>query len=77
MDENKVSFIDITDRMKTVLGVQSEKEPNKFQIMAKTHPQLYQYCIEKMKLGEVMDFIGIKYEKQIRVACFMVNIGEC
>lgn len=29
MDENKVSFIAITDRMKTVLGVQSEKEISK------------------------------------------------
>lgn len=29
--------------------------------MKLTHPRLYQYCIEELGLGEVLDFIGVKY----------------
>ena len=45
-----------------MFGVHLEKEPNRFQRMAKTHPQLYKYCIDKLGLGEVLDYIGVPYE---------------
>jgi hypothetical protein len=28
-----------------MFGVHLEKEPNRFQMMKKTHPRLYKYCI--------------------------------
>ena len=42
-------------------GVHLEKEPNKFQRMKVSHPKLYNYCINGLGLGEVLDFIGVKY----------------
>ena len=30
---------------------------NRFQMMAKTHPQLYNYCIHKLELNKVLDFL--------------------
>ena len=29
--------------------------------MAKTHPKQYDYCINKLGLGEVLDYIGVDY----------------
>jgi 3'-phosphoadenosine 5'-phosphosulfate sulfotransferase (PAPS reductase)/FAD synthetase len=55
---------DRTGCMFCMYGVQSEKEPNKFQTMQKTHPKLYDYCINNLKLGTIMDFIGIKYDNE-------------
>ncbi len=52
---------DRTGCMFCMYGVQCEKDPNRFQKMKITHPQLYKYCIEKLGLGDVLDFIGIKY----------------
>jgi len=34
---------------------------NKYEKMKLTHPKLYDYCINKLGAGEVMDFIGIPY----------------
>ena len=53
---------DRTGCMYCMFGVDSEDEPNRFQKMAITHPQLYKYCIENLGLGKVMDFIGIDYK---------------
>jgi len=51
-----------TGCMFCMFGVQLENNPNKFQKMAITHPQLYKYCIENLGLGNVLDFIGIDYK---------------
>jgi len=29
--------------------------------MKRTHPQIYDYCINKLKIGEVLDYIKVKY----------------
>jgi 3'-phosphoadenosine 5'-phosphosulfate sulfotransferase (PAPS reductase)/FAD synthetase len=50
-----------TNCMYCLYGCQSEKEPNKFQRMRLTHPQEYDYAINVLRLGEVMDYLGIKY----------------
>lgn len=42
-------------------GVQYEKEPNRFQRMAKTHPTQYKYCMEKLGLAKVLDYIGVAH----------------
>ena len=42
-------------------GIQSDTTPNRIQRLKKTHPKQYNYCINKLKLGEVLDYIGVKY----------------
>jgi len=44
-----------------------DKEPNRFQRLKQTHPQLWDYCMRPWDQGglgmrEVMDFIGVKVE---------------
>jgi 3'-phosphoadenosine 5'-phosphosulfate sulfotransferase (PAPS reductase)/FAD synthetase len=51
-----------TGCMFCMYGLQSDEIPNRFQMMQKTHPQLYRYCIENLGIGKVLDFIGLKYE---------------
>lgn len=43
------------------VGIHLEKEPNKFQRMARTHPKQYNYCMHNLGLKEVLDYIGVKY----------------
>lgn len=43
-------------------GCHLEKEPNRFQRMAKTHPKQYNYCINQLGLGEVLEYIGVEYK---------------
>lgn len=43
-------------------GVQYEAEPNRFQKMKETHPAQYKYCMDKLGLREVLDYIGVPYE---------------
>lgn len=42
-------------------GVHMEKGPNRFQLMKKTHPKLYRYCLDKLSLKEILDYINIPY----------------
>ena len=50
-----------TGCMFCMFGVHLEKEPNRFQLMKKTHPKQYDYCINKLGLGYILDYIGVKY----------------
>ena len=52
---------DRTGCMFCMFGVHLEKEPNRFQRMKQSHPQLYEYCINKLGCGPVLDYIGVKY----------------
>jgi len=45
-----------------MFGVHLEKEPNRFQLMQQTHPNLYNYCINKLGCGKVMDILGVNYK---------------
>jgi len=47
-----------------MFGIHLEKKPNRFMLMKKTHPQLWDYCIKKLGLGKVLDYIEIDYGKQ-------------
>lgn len=44
-----------------MFGVHLEKGENRFQQMKKSHPELYSYCMEKLNLKEILDYIDIKY----------------
>ena len=50
-----------TGCMFCMFGIQCEKSPNKFEKMKETHPKQYDYCINKLGCGKVLDFIGVKY----------------
>jgi 3'-phosphoadenosine 5'-phosphosulfate sulfotransferase (PAPS reductase)/FAD synthetase len=50
-----------TGCMFCMFGVHLEKSPNRFQRMKETHPAQYNYCINKLGCGEVLDYIGIDY----------------
>ena len=52
---------DRTGCMFCMFGAHLEKQPNRFQLMKQTHPQIYDYCINKIGLGHVLDFLNIKY----------------
>lgn len=43
-------------------GCHLEKYPNRFQRLAKTHPKQYDYIINKLGFGEVLDYIGVEYK---------------
>lgn len=44
-------------------GIQYEdKNDNRFHKLKRYHPKLYDYCINKLGAGEVMDFMGINYK---------------
>lgn len=42
-------------------GVHMQEQPNRFQLMAITHPRLYYYCMDKLGLREVLQYLGIPY----------------
>lgn len=50
-----------TGCMFCMFGVHLEKEPNRFQLMKETHPKQYDYCINKLGCGKVLDYINVKY----------------
>lgn len=50
-----------TGCMFCMFGVHLEKEPNRFQVMARTHPKIYEYCMNELRLGAVLDYIGVEY----------------
>lgn len=48
-------------------GVHLEKEPNRFQRLQRTHPQIWRYCLKPWDKGglgmrEVLDYMGVPYE---------------
>ena len=56
-----------TGCMFCMFGIHLEKEPNRFQRMKETHPQIWEYCLKPMEEGglgiaEVLDYIGVPYD---------------
>lgn len=45
-------------------GCHLENEPNRFQQMQKTHPIQWDYCINKLGMGKVLDFINVPYSNK-------------
>ena len=50
-----------TGCMFCMFGVHLEHEPNRFQKMKNTHPKQYDYCINQLGLGVVLDYIKVPY----------------
>lgn len=60
-EQLKLTGAQRTGCMFCMFGVHLERAPNRFQRMAKTHPQLYDYCIAKLGCGQVLDYLGVNY----------------
>lgn len=45
-----------------MFGCHLEEGPNRFQRLRYTHPKQYRYCIEKLGLRKVLDYINVKYD---------------
>lgn len=52
-----------TGCMFCMFGVHLESSPNRFEQMAFTHPKLYDYCINRLGCGKVLDYIGVPYRR--------------
>ena len=44
-----------------MFGVHLEKGENRFQRMKRTHPKIYDYCINNLGIGKCLDLINIPY----------------
>ena len=55
---------DRTGCMFCMFGVHLEKGVNRFQRMQKTHPKLWDYCINKLGCGKVLDYINVPYHAE-------------
>lgn len=45
-------------------GVHLEKAPNRYQQLQETHPQLYNYCMDKLGFRQVCNYMNIPIEKE-------------
>lgn len=43
-------------------GMHLERPPNRFQILYKTHPKLWNYAINKLNLKEIFEYIDVPYK---------------
>ena len=46
-------------------GVHLDKEPNRYQKLEKTHPQLHDYCMNKLGFKEVCEYMNIPYKNEV------------
>jgi len=60
-DVYEINGVRRTGCMFCMFGVHLEKGENRFQIMEKTHKKLYDYCINVLGCGKVLDYIGVEY----------------
>lgn len=51
-----------TGCMFCMFGVGYDGCPNRFQCMEKSHPSIYNYCINKLGLKEILEFMGVEYK---------------
>ena len=57
---------DRTGCMFCMFGIHMEKGENRFQRMKRTHPQLYNYCINNLGIGKCLDLINIPYGDYVK-----------
>ena len=58
----KTSKCDRTGCVYCGFGIELEKGENRYQRLEKTHPQLYDYCMNKLGFKEVCKYMNIKYK---------------
>lgn len=65
---------DRTGCMFCAYGVHLEQGENRFQRMQKTHPKQYEYCMKKLGLSKVLEYIGVPYQRQISIYDLLKNV---
>ena len=65
-DEYYTTKCDRTGCIFCGLGVHLEKGENRYQRLERTHPQLHDYCMNKLGFKEVCEYMGIKYSNKER-----------
>ena len=63
-----------TGCMFCMFGAYDDAEPNRFQRMQREYPRQYDYCINKLGIGKVLDYVGIPYVYQPTL--FDVEVAE-
>jgi len=53
-----------TGCMFCMFGIQREREPNRFQRMFYTHPVQWKYCMEKLGIRDVLNFLNVPCEPE-------------
>lgn len=61
-DEYKTTGVNRTGCMFCLFGITYEEKPNRMQLMAKTHPRQYEYCMNQLGIKNVLDYISVEYE---------------
>ena len=51
-----------TGCMFCMFGIHLEGDNNRFTRMKKSHPKIYNYCINELGIGEVLDYLGVCYK---------------
>ena len=51
-----------TGCMFCMFGVHQEKGENRFQRLKKTHPKVHEYCMTKLGIKKVLDYINVASE---------------
>ena len=46
-------------------GIEYDGEENRYQRLERTHPQLHDYCMNKLRFKEVCEYMNIKYKKEL------------
>lgn len=52
-----------TGCMFCLFGIHLDSTPNRFQLMSKTHPSTYDYCINKLDLKTPLEYLNIPYKE--------------
>jgi len=60
----KTTGVQRTGCMFCMFGAHREKQPNRFQQMELSHPKQYDYCINKLGCGAVLDYLGVPYRAE-------------
>lgn len=65
--KNKDGLLETTGEKRTgcmfcMFGVHLEKGENRFQRMKRTHPQIWDYCMNNLGIKKVLEYIGVEFE---------------
>lgn len=52
-------------------GAHMDGTPNRFQLLAKTHPNLYRYCMDNLGMRDVLKYVGVDTNPQLLLSEIM------
>jgi len=61
-EELTLTGIQSTGCVYCAFGAHLESEPNRFQQLKVSHPKLWLYCMDKLGMREVLEYVGVSYE---------------